>query len=77
VGRPRHANVSIGDKHLTWQLDAIALSALWDAREFPPIRLLEQDSGQPDALEPVLNAFPYADRDGALAAATAATAAAC
>ena len=57
-----------------WQLDATALSALLDAREITPLRLLEQSLGRLDALEPVLNAFTHVDRDGALAAATAATA---
>ena len=59
---------------MTWQLDATALSALLDAREITPLRLLEQSLGRIDALEPVLNAFTHVDRDGALAAATAATA---
>jgi aspartyl-tRNA(Asn)/glutamyl-tRNA(Gln) amidotransferase subunit A len=59
---------------MTWQLDATALSALLDAREITPLRLLEQTLGRLDALEPVLNAFTHVDRDGALAAATAATA---
>ena len=45
-----------------------------DAREITPLRLLEQSLGRLDALEPVLNAFTHVDRDGALAAATAATA---
>jgi aspartyl-tRNA(Asn)/glutamyl-tRNA(Gln) amidotransferase subunit A len=64
----------MGDKRMTWQLDATALSALLDAREITPLRLLEQSLGRIDALEPVLNAFTHVDRDGALAAATAATA---
>jgi aspartyl-tRNA(Asn)/glutamyl-tRNA(Gln) amidotransferase subunit A len=59
---------------MTWQLDATALSALLDARETTPLRLLEQSLGRLDALEPVLNAFTHVDRDGAMAAATAATA---
>jgi aspartyl-tRNA(Asn)/glutamyl-tRNA(Gln) amidotransferase subunit A len=59
---------------MTWQLDATALSALLDARETMPLQLLEQSLGRLDALEPVLNAFTHVDRDGALAAATAATA---
>ena len=59
---------------MIWQLDATALSALLDAREITPLRLLEQSLGRLDALEPVLNAFTQVDRDGALAAATAATA---
>ena len=59
---------------MTWQLDATALSALLDAREITPLRLLEQSLGRIDALEPVLNAFTHVDRDGALAAATTATA---
>src|SRR3984885_11240470 len=58
---------------MTWQLDASALSALLDAREITPLRLLEQTLGRLDALEPVLNAFTHVDRDGALAAARAAT----
>ena len=59
---------------MTWQLDATALSALLDAREITPLQLLEQSLGRLDALEPVLNAFTHVDREGALAAATAATA---
>ena len=59
---------------MTWQLDATALSALLDAREITSLQLLEQSLGRLDALEPVLNAFTHVDRDGALAAATAATA---
>jgi aspartyl-tRNA(Asn)/glutamyl-tRNA(Gln) amidotransferase subunit A len=57
---------------MTWQLDATALSVLLDAREITPPRLLEQALERLDALEPVLNAFSHVDRDGALAAATAA-----
>jgi Asp-tRNA(Asn)/Glu-tRNA(Gln) amidotransferase A subunit family amidase len=64
----------MGDKRMTWQLDATALSALLDAQEIAPLRLLEQSLGRIDALEPVLNAFTHVDRDGASAAATAATA---
>ena len=63
-----------GDKHMTWQLDATALSALLDTREITPLQLLEQSLGRLNALEPVLNAFTHVDRDGALAAAKAATA---
>jgi Asp-tRNA(Asn)/Glu-tRNA(Gln) amidotransferase A subunit family amidase len=59
---------------MTWQLDAAALSALLDAREITPLQLLEQTLARLDALEPVLNAFTHVDRDGAAAAATAATA---
>jgi len=59
---------------MTWQLDATALSALLDTRDTTPLRLLEQSLARLDALEPVLNAFTHVDRDGALAAATAATA---
>jgi aspartyl-tRNA(Asn)/glutamyl-tRNA(Gln) amidotransferase subunit A len=59
---------------MNWQLDATALSALLDAREITPLRLLEQSLDRLDALEPVLNAFTHVDRDGALAAATAAAA---
>ena len=59
---------------MTWQLDATALSALLDAREVTPLQLLDQALERLDALEPVLNAFTHVDRDGALAAATAATA---
>ena len=59
---------------MTWQLDATAVSALLDAREMTPLRLLEQSLSRLDALEPVLNAFTHVDRDGALAAAKAATA---
>jgi len=59
---------------MTWQLDATALSALLDARDTTPLRLLEQALARLDALEPVLNAFTHVDRDGALAAARDATA---
>ena len=59
---------------MTWQLDATSLSALLDAREITPLQLLEQSLARLDALEPVLNAFTHVDRDGALAAARAATA---
>ena len=58
---------------MTWQLDATALSALLDARDITPLQLLEQSLARLDALEPVLNAFTHVDRDGALAAAKAAT----
>jgi aspartyl-tRNA(Asn)/glutamyl-tRNA(Gln) amidotransferase subunit A len=58
---------------MTWQLDATALSALLDARDVTPLRLLEQSLARLDALEPVLNAFSHVDRDGAQAAAKAAT----
>jgi aspartyl-tRNA(Asn)/glutamyl-tRNA(Gln) amidotransferase subunit A len=58
---------------MTWQLDATALSALLDAREITPLRLLEQTLARLDAFEPVLNAFTHVDRDGALAAARSAT----
>jgi aspartyl-tRNA(Asn)/glutamyl-tRNA(Gln) amidotransferase subunit A len=68
------ANVSAGDKRMTWKLDATALSALLSAREITPLRLLEQSLDRLDALEPVLNAFTHVDRDGALAAAKTATA---
>ena len=59
---------------MIWQLDAMALSALLDARETTPLQLLEHSFARLDALEPVLNAFTHVDRDGASAAATAATA---
>lgn len=59
---------------MTWQLDATALSALLDAREITPLRLLDQTLARLDALEPVLNCFTYVDRDGALNAAKSATA---
>lgn len=59
---------------MTWQLDATAMSALLDARKVTPLQLLNQALERLDALEPVLNAFTHVDRDGALAAATAATA---
>jgi aspartyl-tRNA(Asn)/glutamyl-tRNA(Gln) amidotransferase subunit A len=59
---------------MIWQLDAAALSALLDAREITPLQLLDQTLARLDALEPVLNAFTHVDRDGAAAAATAATA---
>src|SRR3954454_19576310 len=73
--RPRRGesvpvNVSVGDKRMTWRLDATSLSALLDARETTPLRLLEQSLARLDALEPVLNAFTHVDREGALAAAT-------
>ncbi len=58
---------------MTWQLDATALSALLDAREITPLRLLEQTLARLDALEPKLNAFTHVDHDGALAAAKAST----
>ena len=64
----------MGDKRMTWQLDATALSALLDARDVMPSQLLSQALERLDALEPVLNAFTHVDRDGALAAATAAAA---
>src|SRR5471030_1257805 len=59
---------------MTWQLDAIALSALLDARDITPVQLLEQSLARLDALEPVLNAFTHVDRDGALTEAKAAAA---
>jgi aspartyl-tRNA(Asn)/glutamyl-tRNA(Gln) amidotransferase subunit A len=59
---------------MTWQLDAAALSALLDAREITPLQLLDQTLARLDALEAVLNAFTHVDRDGAAAAARAATA---
>ena len=59
---------------MTWQLDATALSALLDARDITPLQLLDQSLARLDALEPVLNAFTHVDRDGAAAAARAATA---
>ncbi len=49
---------------MTWRLDATALSALLDAREITPLRLLEQSLGRLDAREPVLNVFIHVDRDG-------------
>ena len=58
---------------MTWQLDATAQSALLDARETTPLQLLDQSLARLDALEPVLNAFTHVDRDGAHAAARAAT----
>ena len=58
---------------MTCQLDATALSALLDARKTTPLDLLEQSLERLDALEPTLNAFTHVDRDGALAAAQAAT----
>jgi aspartyl-tRNA(Asn)/glutamyl-tRNA(Gln) amidotransferase subunit A len=70
----RGRNDVSGDKHMTWQLDATAVSALLDARDVTPLQLLDQALARLDALEPVLNAFTHVDRDGALAAATAATA---
>jgi aspartyl-tRNA(Asn)/glutamyl-tRNA(Gln) amidotransferase subunit A len=59
---------------MTWQLDAIALSALLDARDITPLELLQQSLARLDALEPALNAFTHVDRNGSLAAARAATA---
>jgi hypothetical protein len=50
---------------MTWQLDATALSALLDVREITPLQLLDQALARLDALEPMLNAFTYVDRDGA------------
>jgi aspartyl-tRNA(Asn)/glutamyl-tRNA(Gln) amidotransferase subunit A len=50
---------------MTWTLDATALSALMDAGETTPLKLLEQSLHRLDALEPVLNAFTHVDRDGA------------
>jgi aspartyl-tRNA(Asn)/glutamyl-tRNA(Gln) amidotransferase subunit A len=58
---------------MTWQLDATALSALLDAKDITPMQLLDQALARLDALEPVLNAFTHVDRDGAQAAAKAAT----
>ena len=58
---------------MTWQLDATALSALLDARDITPVQLLDQALARLDALEPVLNAFTHVDRDGAAAAAKAAS----
>ena len=58
---------------MTWQLDATALSALLASRQTTPLELLDQSLKRLDALEPTLNAFTHIDRDGALAAATAAT----
>jgi aspartyl-tRNA(Asn)/glutamyl-tRNA(Gln) amidotransferase subunit A len=58
---------------MTWKLDATALSALMDAGETTPLKLLEQSLDRLHALEPVLNAFTHVDRDGARAAAKAAT----
>ncbi len=59
---------------MTWQLDATALSTLLAARDVTPSQLLNQALERLDALEPVLNAFTHVDRDGASAAADAATA---
>ncbi len=59
---------------MTWQLDATSLSALLDARDITPLQLLDQSLARLDASEPALNAFTHVDRDGALAAARAATA---
>ena len=59
---------------MTWKRDATALSESLDARETTPLRLLELTLARLDALEPSLNAFTHVDRDGALAAAKAATA---
>lgn len=57
-----------------WRLDATALSALLDGKQVTPLELLDQTLARLDALEPKLNAFAFIDRDGAKAAATAATA---
>jgi aspartyl-tRNA(Asn)/glutamyl-tRNA(Gln) amidotransferase subunit A len=59
---------------MTWRMDATALSALLDAGDITPVQLLDQALARLDALEPVLNAFTHVDRDGARAAAMAATA---
>ncbi|MEJ0020784.1 MAG: amidase [Acetobacteraceae bacterium] len=59
---------------MTWQLDATAMSALIDERTITPLQLLDQALARLDALEPALNAFTHVDRDGAMAAAGAATA---
>jgi aspartyl-tRNA(Asn)/glutamyl-tRNA(Gln) amidotransferase subunit A len=59
---------------MTWRLDATALSALLDSRDVTPVQLLDQSLARLDGLEPVLNTFTHVDRDGALAAAKAATA---
>jgi aspartyl-tRNA(Asn)/glutamyl-tRNA(Gln) amidotransferase subunit A len=59
---------------MTWQLDATALAALLDVREITPLQLLDQALARLDALEPMLNAFTYVDRDGAFDGAKAATA---
>ena len=59
---------------MTWRLDATALSALLDTRDITPLELLDQTLARLDAFEPALNAFTHVDRDGALAAAKAATA---
>jgi aspartyl-tRNA(Asn)/glutamyl-tRNA(Gln) amidotransferase subunit A len=67
------ANVPAGDNSMTWRLDATALSALLETREITPLQLLDQALARLDAFEPVLNAFTHVDRDGALAAARAAT----
>src|SRR5580692_7416411 len=67
------ANVPAGDNNMTWRLDATALSALLEAREITPLQLLELALARLDAFQPVLNAFTHVDRDGALAAARAAT----
>ena len=58
---------------MTWRLDATAQSALLQTREITPLQLLEQALARLDAFEPVLNAFTHVDRDGARAAAQAAT----
>src|SRR4051812_21330438 len=60
-------------KRMTWRLDATAQSALLQTREITPLQLLDQALARLDAFEPVLNAFTHVDRDGALAAAQAAT----
>lgn len=58
---------------MTWQRDATAQAALLDARETTPLALLDQALARLDATEPVLKAFCHVDRDGARAAAEAAT----
>jgi aspartyl-tRNA(Asn)/glutamyl-tRNA(Gln) amidotransferase subunit A len=59
---------------MRWQLDAVAMSALLEARETTSLDLLDQALARLDALEPVLNCFTHVDRHGALTAARASSA---
>jgi aspartyl-tRNA(Asn)/glutamyl-tRNA(Gln) amidotransferase subunit A len=58
---------------MTWKLDATAQSALLATGQASPLDLLEQSLARLDGTEPTLNSFVHVDRDGALAAARAAT----
>jgi hypothetical protein len=43
-----------GEEHMTWRLDATALSALLDVREITPLQLLEQSLSRLEAAD-ILN----------------------